>query len=125
MRLTLLVLLLSGCLLPTGLPEAATPFAPPAIYGAWWTATCDCAGVRAPINRIGWSVMPDDLDGTFLCSRARLGSGYCYGAWIAPHLILLAPGQTTNEVTVRHEMLHDLLQVVPHTDPRFITCTLN
>ena len=70
--------------------------------------------------------MPDDRAGAFLCSkmgpRIVKHPGYCYGAWVEPHLILLSETHVTNEVTVRHEMLHDLLRVIEHTDARFYTC---
>jgi hypothetical protein len=127
MRLVLLVLLLSGCLLPTLLKEPPQTFyAPLPQYQAWWDATTACAGVQGNMGRVQWGVMEDDLDGAFLCARmgpqVKKYDGYCYGAWIEPHLILLSRTHTTNEVTVRHEMLHDLLREVEHTDPRFFSC---
>jgi hypothetical protein len=123
MRLVLFVLLLSGCLLPTlptGPPQ--TFYAPPAVYNLWWQQTCECAGVYGNVNRISWTRMEDEQDGGFLCSRVTQYPGYCYGVWIEPHTILLSRSQVENEVTVRHEMLHDLLPGVAHTDPRFYAC---
>jgi hypothetical protein len=127
MRALVLVLLLSGCLLPTLLKEPPQTFyAPPPIYQTWWDATCACAGVTGNVNRISWAVMEDERDGGFLCARVgpRVVAypGYCYGMWVEPHLILLSRAQLLNEFTVRHEMLHDLLRGAEHGDPRFYTC---
>jgi hypothetical protein len=123
-RLTLLVLLLSGCLLPTLLKEPPQTFyAPPAIYGQWWDATCTCAKATGNVNRIRWATLPDEQNGGFLCERAGAHyPGYCYGVWVEPHTILLSQSQVENEYTVRHEMLHDLLPRLAHTDPRFYSC---
>ena len=121
------VLALSGCRLPeliTGPP--GTFYDPPAVYGIWWGWTCECAGVRGDLGRIGWMWLEDEGAGGFRCGRLGIrghgDGGQCYGAWSSPHKIVLARSVTENERAVRHEMLHDLLPDVEHTDRRFIEC---
>jgi hypothetical protein len=46
-------------------------------------------------------------------------SGKCAGHWEPGHTIYLAEDWTTNEMVVRHEMLHDLLDRAGHPDPPF------
>ncbi len=91
------------------------PFSPPPVYTEWWEATEACSGLSGDMSRISWytalSITSDAL-------VAR-------GLWSPPHEIVLVKGYEDDEVTVRHEMLHDLLSGDPsHESPLWETCGL-
>lgn len=91
------------------------PFNPPAGYTEWWTATETCSGRTGDLAAIEWSLA------TSITRNGRPGRG----AWVAPHDIIIVRGFQADEVTVRHEMLHDLLSGDPdHTSPHWNTCQL-
>ena len=47
------------------------------------------------------------------------------GVWTPPHQITLVRGYEDNEITVRHEMLHDLLEGdSEHRSPLWTECDL-
>ena len=75
------------------------PFDPPAIYGTWWTATESCSRESGRLDRIEW----------YLATSIVSDGVLAFGAWTPPHEILIVSGYEDNEVIVRHEMLHDLL----------------
>jgi hypothetical protein len=85
--------------------------APPAVYREWWAKTEACSGLSGDYERVQWSVVPGH---SFPCR-----SGQCAGHWEPSHHIYLSADWTTNEMVVRHEMLHDLLNQGGHPDPPF------
>jgi hypothetical protein len=92
-------------------PGDDSPMTPPAVYRQWWAKTEACSGLSGDFDRVQWSVIPGY---GFKCS-----SGTCAGHWEPDHKIYLAQDWTTNEMVVRHEMLHDLVGHRGHPDPPF------
>jgi hypothetical protein len=92
-------------------PGDDSPMTPPAVYREWWAKTEACSGRSADFDRIKWSQVPGH---SFPCA-----SGQCAGHWESDHHIFIANDWTANEMVVRHEMLHDLLERSGHPDPPF------
>lgn len=92
-------------------PGNDSPMTPPAIYREWWAKTEACSGLSGDFGRIHWNVIPGY---SFPCK-----SGTCAGHWESDHQIYIASDWTDNEMVVRHEMLHDLLNRGSHPDPPF------
>jgi hypothetical protein len=92
-------------------PDDDSPISPPANYREWWAKTEACSGLSGDFDRVKWSVIPGY---GFDCA-----SGTCAGHWEPDHHIYLASDWTDNEMVVRHEMLHDLLNRAGHPDPPF------
>jgi len=109
-----LLLALTGCGFD---PEGDVPLDPPAIYREWFAKTEACSGRTGNFDRLRWSV----IEGySFPCS-----SGQCAGHWRTNHHIFLAGDWVMDEMVVRHEMLHDLLERTGHPDPPFgVGCPL-
>lgn len=100
---------LSGC--NRFAPEEYAPFSPPPEYAAWWAKNVACAGRAGDFARIRWFVVPGD---DFECPTGR-----CVGRWEDDHRIYLAQSWRENEMVVRHEMLHELLNRSGHPSPPF------
>lgn len=94
-------------------PGNDSPMTPPAVYREWWAKTEACSGLSGDFDRVQWSVVAGH---SFPCS-----SGRCAGHWEPGHRIYVAREWSTNEMVVRHEMLHDLLDRAGHPDPPFGT----
>jgi hypothetical protein len=92
-------------------PEGDTPLEPLEVYREWWAKTEACSGRKADFDRIRWSVVEGR---SFPCE-----SGQCVGHWESSHHIWIAREWMTNEMVVRHEMLHDLLDKPGHPNPPF------
>lgn len=105
---TLILALLAACGFD---PGDDSPMSPPAVYREWWAKTEACSGLRGDFDRVKWSVVPGH---SFHCS-----SGRCAGHWEPDHEVFLAQEWVMNEMVVRHEMLHDLLDRAGHPDPPF------
>ena len=91
------------------------PLEPLPVYTEWWAENESCSGRTADMGRIAWytatSIVGDEI-------VAR-------GVWTPPHEIILVRGYEDEEITVRHEMLHDLLDGDPeHTSPLWTSCGL-
>ncbi len=87
------------------LPSGAMLLIAPPEYEAWWTATEACAGESSDFHRIEWYVIPDVR--TF-----PTAAGEKVGLWSHSSdgmRIILAGDYADNELVVRHEMLHALL----------------
>lgn len=105
------VLAAMGCNLSTGpapLPDGAVPFDPPAHYALWWSETQQCAGRGASLHDVQWFVVPDAE--TF---RLR-GKEWAGWWWASGNRIILAELYREHALTVRHEMLHAILQRGDH-----------
>lgn len=83
----------------------------PAVYREWWDKTEACSGLSGDFDRVEWLVVPGY---SFPCS-----SGQCAGHWERGHQIYVADEWKLNEMVVRHEMLHDLLDGGGHPNPPF------
>lgn len=94
-------------------PAGGEPMEPPALYREWWARTQACSGIEGNFDRIRWWVVEGD---GFECP-----SGQCAGRWNDDHDIYIASDYVSNEMVVRHEMLHDLIGRPGHPDPPFGT----
>ena len=85
-------------------PATAVPFAAPARYALWWRLTQACSGITGDFASVSWYVVPN--------SRTLSYQGQRVDAyWIGnPDRIVLADSLRSDGPTVRHEMLHVLLQ---------------
>jgi hypothetical protein len=92
-------------------PFGEEPLNPPPVYREWWAKTEACSGLKGNFDRLRWSVVEGR---SFSCS-----SGQCAGHWRTDHHIFLASDWVMDEMVVRHEMLHDLLDRTGHPDPPF------
>ncbi len=109
-----------GCEVPTR-PNGTRLAATPAVFAVWWQEVERCAGVSGDLDRISWYVVPCEPGETgFRCEATP--EGLCAGEWRKPHTIELAgpnrilpEGYVSDEWTVKHEMLHDLLGTPEHT----------
>ncbi|MBA3658021.1 MAG: hypothetical protein H0W67_00300 [Gemmatimonadales bacterium] len=92
-------------------PAGDEPMDPPSLYRTWWSRTESCSGLSGDFDRVRWQVVAGH---SFQCP-----SGQCAGHWSSSHEIFLAQDWTMNEMVVRHEMLHELLQRGGHPTPPF------
>jgi hypothetical protein len=107
----------SACDAPTGpiveFPARAVPWSAPAQYRFWWTLTEACAARQGDMGRVQWYLWPDS--GPILIG----GKWYDGYWWQAGSRILLSSGVTDDGQVVRHEMLHELLQLEGHPGEYF------
>ena len=90
-------------------------FSPPPVYRAWWAATETCSGRSGAFDRVVWYTASGITGGTSV-GRAR---------WSEPHEIVIVRGYEADEIVVRHEMLHDLLNGDrKHTRAEWDACQL-
>jgi hypothetical protein len=82
----------------------------PAVYREWWSRTEACSGLRGDFERVEWLMVPGY---SFACS-----SGQCAGHWRGDQ-IYIAEAWQENEMVVRHEMLHALINGGGHPNPPF------
>jgi hypothetical protein len=91
------------------------PLEPLPIYEAWWGATEACSGMEGDLHAITW----------FTALTIRGNDITARGLWTPPHQIILVIGYEDDEITVRHEMLHDLLGGDgDHESPLWERCSL-
>jgi hypothetical protein len=87
----------------------------PAEYQTWWAATEACSGLSGQLNRIEWFVVPD-------AHTFDTPEGAKVGLWThssAGVRIIIAGDYADNELVVRHEMLHALLDREGHPQEYF------
>jgi hypothetical protein len=112
--------LLAGCVEPFA---GTYRFEVPLAYQAAWDSVEACSGLSGDMARVRWYAVPQT---TFFVGKTET-----FGAWTPPHTIYVAEWAKDDSLghylTVRHEMLHDLLgggaegQAHP---PVFRTCHL-
>jgi hypothetical protein len=91
------------------------PFQPLPIYAEWWAATESCSGLTGDLSRIEW----------FTALSIQADAVIARGVWTPPHQVILVRGYEESEITVRHEMLHDLLDGdSEHVSPQWDACGL-
>lgn len=97
-------------------------FDPPAQYRTWAAEVETCAqdqgvslrrSVEEDFSRIRW-LRADDV-------RAE-GDGLG-GAWKEPNTIYVLDGRTDDRFTIKHEVLHWMIQSGDHPEPPFEVCT--
>jgi hypothetical protein len=118
-----------GCEMPTSPPPGSMSLAPPSVFAQWWQEVEECSGATGNLSLISWYQVPCKSGETgFPCDVAP--DGLCAGEWIAPHTIELGGpnrffpvGYQADEWTVKHEMLHDLLDTPDHP-VQFTNCHL-
>lgn len=102
---------------PTPLPVQAQQVLPPDEYRTWWAETEACAGVSGDIDQVAWYIVPD-------AETFDSKSGPKVGLWSHSGegvRIVLAGNYVDNELVVRHEMLHALLDREGHPAEYFET----
>lgn len=114
-RLPAIALLwLAGCGGGPLIPEGAVAFDPPANYADHWARAMRESGIERDVSRVRWFLVPGGL---FATRDAREQAS---GRWIPDGRIYLAEGWENDELTVLHEMLHELLRGDPnHEHPLF------
>ncbi|NNG15417.1 MAG: hypothetical protein HKM89_02970 [Gemmatimonadales bacterium] len=110
----LLPLLVFACTQSNLEPENARPLEPPPSYHSWWAEVEGCTGISAPLARVRW------YEAERLINR-EAGTEHV-GAWSPPHTIFIRSDRLLFEAGVKHEMVHDLLQVMEHDSPVFVRC---
>lgn len=88
---------------------------PPDIYRDWWIKTEACSGLSGSFDRIQWYVVPD-------VQTFQTDAGEKVGLWTHSSegvRIIIAGDYESNELVVRHEMLHALLDREGHPTEYF------
>jgi hypothetical protein len=110
----MLLLLVGACAESNLEPENARALEPPPVYRTWWAEVQACADLSAPFQRVRW------YEASQIINRES-GTEHV-GAWLPPHTILIHSQRLLLEAAVKHEMVHDLLQVPAHDSPLFLDC---
>ncbi len=101
---------------PSGPPAGAVVLTPPPEYAVWYARTEACAQLQGGAHEIEWYVVPD-------VATFETSIGEKVGLWEkVGHLsrITIAGDYVGNEMVVRHEMLHDLLERTGHPPEYFV-----
>ena len=96
-------------------PNGLQRFDPPPIYEKWWAATKECSGLSGDYRKVEWYVVPGEM---IVAPTGEMGKAW----WVEPHRIYVATLWVKNEHLIRHEMLHELLQVAGHHWSAFERC---
>ena len=81
---------------------------PPAHYRAIWDSAQACTGKRGNFDRIVWYRMPGN--------NFPYKDGSAIASWTRPHAITIAVEWQTTDWVVKHEMIHDLLQMAHNAE---------
>lgn len=95
---------------PDPLPANAQRLSAPPEFASWWSATEACSGRAGDLSHIEWYVVPG-------AHTIETSNGPKVGVWShssAGVRIVLAGDYAANELVVRHEMLHALLDREGH-----------
>jgi hypothetical protein len=108
------VLAVLSCAAPLGvIAPGAERYDPPVVYQEWWADVEACTGKAGNVTRVTW-YLADSIDcGDNLDVR---------GCWERPHTIYIQRPGKYIEGLIKHEMIHDLVQVAGH-GPVFDRCT--
>ncbi len=88
-------------------------FSPPESYAMWFREAQTCSGLSRSYEAIFWQVA-DEIRGS--------DGGYAAGLWTPPDTITLHRSFINRRSTLKHEMLHYLLQEPKHPSPPFGVC---
>ena len=106
---------------PGELPANAQLMIAPEQYRDWWEATEACSGREGDFDAIEWYVVPG-------VETFETEAGPKVGLWSHSSegmRVVVADGYAENELVVRHEMLHALLNRGGHPEEYFNTrCNL-
>ena len=97
------------------LPESAQLLTAPEQYREWWTKTEACSGRIGDFSQVRWYVIPD-------AHTFQTDAGEKVGLWSHSSSgvrIIIAGNYASNELVVRHEMLHALLDREGHPTEYF------
>ena len=106
-----------GGLEPSAPPDGAVPMAAPAEYATWYARTEACSRLQGAAEAIEWYVVPG-------VATFETSIGEKVGLWERVgnvSRITIAGDYVGNEMVVRHEMLHDLLERTGHPPEYFVT----
>jgi hypothetical protein len=101
---------------PSAPPEGAVLMTAPVEYATWYARTEACAELRGNADAIEWYVVPD-------VATFETSIGEKVGLWERVgnvSRITIAGDYVGNEMVVRHEMLHDLLERTGHPPEYFV-----
>lgn len=108
----------AGCATePSALPAGAQPLVALPDYQVWWARTEQCSGISGDFSNLRFYQVP----GAATFSSAV---GTVVGLWTEDgreNRITLAGDYLDNELVVRHEMLHALLEREGHPPEYFVT----
>ena len=111
LRALVVVLAVAGCSNALA-PQDRVRLDPPAEYRSWWDTTRECVGQpAADFGRIRWWMAYDGL------KELKMK-----GLWVRRHDIYVRSDALATEIVVRHEMVHDLLQLGDHESGFFESC---
>lgn len=102
---------------PSTPPEGAVPMSAPAEFSTWYARTEACAQLDGAGEAIEWYVVPG-------VATFETSIGEKVGLWERVgnvSRITIAGDYVGNEMVVRHEMLHDLLERTGHPPEYFVT----
>jgi hypothetical protein len=105
-----------GCgLITWPLPSGVVRFTPPPVYARWWAMTEACSGITRPLAAVQFYRVPhvQTISAPFLGDVAGY---YARGS----NRIVLAGFFADEGATVRHEMLHALLNKAGHPRAQFL-----
>ncbi|MEO8140151.1 MAG: hypothetical protein ABI742_10920 [Gemmatimonadota bacterium] len=100
---------------PSALPAKALLVLPPVEYQTWWSETEACSGLSGNLDAVEWYIVPD-------AATFETDGGRKVGLWSHSNQgvrIILAGDYVDNELVVRHEMLHALLDREGHPSDYF------
>jgi hypothetical protein len=114
----LLALAVSACALEPNdaLPAGAVAMSPSPDFAVWWSRTEQCSGIDGNFGGVQWYVVPGAR--TF---QSQIGE--VVGLWTEAGgvtRITIAGDWSDNELVVRHEMLHALLNREGHPPLYFV-----
>ncbi len=116
--IALLLLACSNPVVPADLEMSV--WEPLPVYAVWWAEVEECAGIKAPMDRVEWLTTPATLEyDAFEC----VWPTGCCGVWLEPHTFLLSEAYVENWDCVAHEMLHAIRGRGGHPDV-FYRCEL-
>ena len=98
------------------LPDHAVRFVPPAEYQVWWARTEVCVGRHSHPDDIAWYVVPGETD--FETPHGPVVARWSRGTDGAR--IVIAGAFLGDEMVVRHEMLHAILDRADHPPEVFV-----
>ena len=116
-RFVIAALMSTGCdrLVDPPLPAGAVRYEPPAVYATWWQMVEACSGAQGNLAAITWYVVPNAWS-IPLAGKENIG-----GYWSkATNEIVLAGQSSLDGGSVRHEMLHALLNEPGHPRAAFL-----
>ncbi|HEX5004219.1 MAG TPA: hypothetical protein VFV65_02835 [Gemmatimonadales bacterium] len=102
---------------PSAPVDGAVPMAAPVEYASWYERTEACSQLRGALGQIEWYVVPG-------VATFETSIGEKVGLWERVgnvSRITIAGDYVANEMVVRHEMLHDLLERTGHPPEYFVT----